>query len=96
VRTRRCAAVGVVPELVDMDPTFGIGVIAGNVVGDGRGGGLGVLLEPNGPGDFRISSKDGDWELKRVLAKKDLFNSCCTMALCSSPSGSRSSGAKTD
>jgi hypothetical protein len=60
VRTSRCAAIGVVAELVDMYPSFGIGVVAANVVGDDRVGVLGVLLKGNGPGDFRVSSKDGD------------------------------------
>jgi hypothetical protein len=64
VRTSRCAAIGVVAELVDMHPSFGIGVVAANVVGDGRGGGLRLLLEGDCPGDFRVSSKDGDWGLK--------------------------------
>ena len=61
-----------------MHPSFGIGVVAGNVVGDGRGGGLGALLEGDCPRDFRVSSKDGDWGLKRVLAKKLSFDSCHT------------------
>ena len=70
MRTSRCATIGVVAELVDMHPSFGIGVVAGNVVGDDRGGVLGALLEGDCPRDFRVSSKDGDWGLKRVLAKK--------------------------
>ena len=61
MRTSRYAAISVVAELVDMNPSFGIRVVASNVVGDGRGGGLGVLLEGDCPGDFRVSSKDGDW-----------------------------------
>jgi hypothetical protein len=72
VRTSRYAAIGVVAELVDMHPSFGIGIVASNVVGDGRGGGLGALLEGDCPRDFRVSSKDGDWGLKRVLAKRSL------------------------
>jgi hypothetical protein len=72
VRTSRYAAIGVVAELVDMNPSFSIGVVAGNVVGDSRGGGLGVLFEGDCPGDFRVSSKDGDWGLKKVLAKRSL------------------------
>ena len=72
MRASRCAAIGVVAELVDMYPSFGIGVVAGNVVGDDRVGVLGVLLKGNSPGDFRVSSKDGDWGLKRGLAKRSL------------------------
>lgn len=60
MRTSRYAAIGVVAELVDMNPPFGIGVVAGNIVGDDRRRGLGVLLEGDCPGDFRVSSKDGD------------------------------------
>jgi hypothetical protein len=73
VRTSRCATIGVVAKLVDMNPSFGIGVVAGNVIGDDRGGGLGALLEGDYPRDFRVSSKDGDWGLKRVLAKSSLL-----------------------
>jgi len=60
VRTSRYAAIGIVAELVDVNPPFGIGVVAGNVVGDGCRRGLRVLLEGDCPRDFRVSSKDGD------------------------------------
>jgi hypothetical protein len=60
VRTSRRAAIGVVAELVDMYATLGIGVVAGDVVGDGSGRGLGTLLEGHGSRDFRVSSDDGD------------------------------------
>ena len=75
MRTSRCATIGVVAELVDMHPSFGIGVVAGNVVGDGRGGGLGALLEGDCPRDFRVSSKDGDWGIEESVSKKALFDS---------------------
>ena len=70
MRTSRYAAIGIVAELVDVNPPFGIGVATGNVVGDDRGGGLGALLEGDCPRDFRVSSKDGDWGLKRSVSKK--------------------------
>ena len=60
MRTSRYAAIGIVTELVDVNPSFGIGVVTGNVVGDGRRRGLRVLLKGDCPGDFRVSSKDGD------------------------------------
>lgn len=46
------AAVGVVAELMDVHATLGIGIVAGDVPGDGGGGGLGLLLEGNGSGDL--------------------------------------------
>lgn len=36
----RSAAVGVVSKLVDVHATLGIGIVSGNVVADGRWGGL--------------------------------------------------------
>lgn len=54
------AAVGVVAKLVDMNSSLGIGVVAGDVIGDGGGCGLGALLKGYGARDFRVSSEDGD------------------------------------
>jgi len=56
VRSRGRAAVGVVTELVDMNTTLSIGIVAGDVPCNGGWGGLGGLLEGHRPGDFRITS----------------------------------------
>ena len=56
----RCAAIGVVTELVDVHATLSIGVVAGNVVGDGGGGGFVRLFEGHLARDLGVSSEDGD------------------------------------
>lgn len=56
----RGAAVGVVAKGVDVEATLGVGVIAGDVVGDGGRGTLRGLLEDDGAGDLGVSSEDGD------------------------------------
>ena len=60
MRSSRCAAVGVVAELMDVHAAFGIGIIAGDVVGDSRGRRLVRLFECDGPGDLTVSSKYGN------------------------------------
>ena len=52
------AAVGVVAELVHVHAALGGGVVAGDVVGDGGRGGLGGLLEGDGPADFGVAAED--------------------------------------
>ncbi len=54
------AAVGVVAELVDVHASLGIGVIAGDVVGDGGWGGFIGLLEGYLTCDLGVSSEDSD------------------------------------
>ena len=54
------AAVGVVTEGVDVEATLGIGVVAGEVPGDGGRVGLGGLLESNGARDLRVTSENSD------------------------------------
>lgn len=54
------AAVGVVAELVDVHAALGGGVVAGDVVGDGRVGGLGGLLEGHGSTDFGVTADHCD------------------------------------
>ena len=61
MRTSRGAAVRVVAKLVDVHSSLGMGVVAGDVVGDSGGRGFGGLLESHDAGDFRVSSEDGDW-----------------------------------
>jgi hypothetical protein len=58
VRAGRGAAVGIVTELVDVHSTLGIGIVAGDVVGDDGGRGLVGLLEGDGAGDLRVSSDE--------------------------------------
>jgi hypothetical protein len=60
VRAGRSAAVGVVTEGVDVEATLGVGVVAGDVPGDGGGRALGLLLEHNGAGDLGVSTEDSD------------------------------------
>ena len=60
VRSGARAAVGVVAELVDVHAPVGGGVVAGDVVGDGRRGGFGRLLKGDGPADFGVTAEDCD------------------------------------
>ena len=59
------AAVGVVTELVDVHATLSVGVIALEVVGDGRGAGLGGLLEGDGATDGRVTTDNCDCWVER-------------------------------
>lgn len=54
------AAVGVVAELVDVHAAVGGGVVAGDVIGDGRRGGFGRLLKGDGSADFGVTAEDCD------------------------------------
>ena len=56
----RGAAIGVVAKLVDVHATLGRRIAAADVVGDGRGGGFGLLLERDDAGDFGVATDDGD------------------------------------
>ena len=60
MRAGRGAAVGVVTEGVDVEATLGVGVVAGDVVGDGGGSGLGLLLEDHGALDVRVTTENSD------------------------------------
>lgn len=57
----RGATVGVVTELVDVEGTLSVGVVAGDVPGDGGGAALGSLLEGDGTSDLRVSAEDSNW-----------------------------------
>jgi hypothetical protein len=50
------AAVRVVTELVDVDATLGVGVVASEVPGDGGGGVLISLLEGHSAGDLGVAT----------------------------------------
>lgn len=54
------AAVGVVTELVDVEATLSVGVVAGNVPGDGGGDGLVGLLESDSTGDLRVTTDNSN------------------------------------
>ena len=60
MRTSRCATVGVVTKLMDVHATLSIGVVAGDVVGDGGRRGLGRLFEGHLACDFRVSPENSD------------------------------------
>lgn len=66
VRASGGAAVGVVTELVDVEGTLSVGVVAGDVPGDGGGGALASLLEGNSAGDLSVTTEDSncqDWSI---------------------------------
>lgn len=61
MRTGRGTAVGVVTELVDVEGTLSVGVVAGDVPGDAGGGVLVGLLEGDGTADLRVTAEDSNW-----------------------------------
>ena len=61
VGASRGAAVGVVTELVDVETTLSVGIVTGDVPGDGSGGVLVSLLEGDGTGDLRVTAEDSNW-----------------------------------
>lgn len=54
------AAVGVVTELVDVEGTLGVGVVALDVPRDGGGGTLVGLLEGHGAGDLGVTAENSN------------------------------------
>ena len=60
MRASRGAAVGVVAKGVDVHATLGVGVMAGDVPGDGGRGGLRLLLEDDGAGDLGVTADDSN------------------------------------
>ena len=63
MRTGRGAAVGVVTELVDVESTLGVGVVAEDVPRDSGGSVLGGLLKGDGTVDLGVTTEDSDWLL---------------------------------
>ena len=61
MRASRSAAVGVVPELVDVHASVGVGIVAGDVIADGGWGGLRGLLKGDGALDVGVTSEDSNW-----------------------------------
>jgi hypothetical protein len=45
-----------------MHTTLGVGVLSGDVPGDGGGSRLGLLLENHGSGDLGVTTDDGNYE----------------------------------
>lgn len=60
VRAGGSAAVGVVTEGVNVHTTLGVGVVTGDVPGDGGVSTLRGLLEGDGTGDLGVSTEDGN------------------------------------
>jgi hypothetical protein len=60
VGTSGGAAVGVVTELVNVETTLSVGVVAGDVPRDGSRGGLVSLLEGDGAGDLGVSADNSN------------------------------------
>jgi hypothetical protein len=70
VRTGRCAAVGVVAELMDVHATLSIWVVALDIPCDGGGGALRLLLEGNGTGDLRVTSDGSNCTRRKTLSAR--------------------------
>lgn len=81
VRAGRGAAVGVVTKGVDVEASLGVGVVAGDVPGDGGGRRLGRLLKHNGAGDLGVSTEDSDYAGK-LLAQEQPRSRGLVPALC--------------
>lgn len=62
----RCAAVGVVTKSVDVEAALGVGVVAGEVPGNGGGVGLGGLLEGDSAGDLGVTAEECDYIIVNV------------------------------
>lgn len=57
----RCAAIGVIAELVDVHAALSVSIVACDVPGDGCGGCFGGLLKGDGSGDFGIAADLCNW-----------------------------------
>ena len=69
MRAGRGAAVGVVTKGVDVEATLGVGIVAGDIPGDGGGRRLRVLLEDNGAGDLGVTTEDGNCNKKGSVSR---------------------------
>lgn len=58
VRASGSASVGVITEGVDVESSFGVGIVTGDVPGDGGRGRLGLLLENDGAGDLGVTAEN--------------------------------------
>jgi hypothetical protein len=59
------ATVGVVTELVNVETTLSIGIVAGDVPGDGGRGALVSLLEGDGAGDLSVTTENSNCTAKK-------------------------------
>jgi hypothetical protein len=58
VRAGGSAAVGVITEGVDVESSLGVGIVTGDVPGDGSRSRLGLLLEDDGTGDLGVTTEN--------------------------------------
>lgn len=63
------AAVGVVTELVNVESTLSVGVVAGDVPGDGGRGTLGSLIEGDSAGDLSVTTEDSNCKETKMVNK---------------------------
>ena len=61
------AAVGVVTELVNVESTLSVGVVAGDVPGNGGRGTLASLLEGNGAADLSVTTENSNCTERKVV-----------------------------
>lgn len=61
MRAGRRAAVGVVTKGVDVEAALGVGVVAGEVIGNGGRGRLRLLLKGDGTRHLGITTEDSNW-----------------------------------
>lgn len=89
VRSGTRATIGVVTELVDVESSLSIGIMAGDIPADGGGGVLIGLLESHLASDLGVSSEDSNYSIEMlataerpwgtggwISAKKDPRGSC--------------------
>ena len=79
MRTGAGAAVGVVTEGVDVHAALGVGIVAGDVPGDGRGRGLGVLGEGDGALDGGVTAENCDcvsWSVSQPVGSPRQLRCC--------------------
>lgn len=58
MRASGSASVGVIAEGVDVESSFGVGIVTSDVPGDGGGSRLGLLLEDDGAGDLGVTAEN--------------------------------------
>ena len=69
--TGRGAAVGVVTELMDVESSLSVGVVAAEIPADGGRGAFIGLFESDCASDFGVSSEDGNYSDKCQLPVGD-------------------------